>query len=245
MKKPIILVLTLASLLSTINSDAQVKRKILVEHFTNTYCGICSSRNPGLYSNLDNNPDVLHLAIHPSKPYRICELYLHNASENDERTNYYGLFGSTPRIAIQGNVISAGTNYGSNSIFTSYKDQMSPFDVSVTTTKSDEDSLTAKIVITAQESNSIGSLNLYVPAVEDTVFFNAPNGENEHYDVFRKVIINEAISNLPSTVGDSIVFTARTEKHADWDKSQMYIMALLQDATSKSIEQVGISTPIR
>lgn len=245
MKKPIILIFTIASLLSAINSDAQVKRKILVEHFTNTYCGICSSRNPGLYTNLDNNPDVLHLAIHPSRPYRICELYLHNATENDERTNFYGLLGSTPRIAIQGDVVSAGANYGSNSIFTNYKDQMSPFDVRVTTVKSDNDSLVAQIVITAQESNSVGSLNLYAPAVEDTIFFSAPNGEDEHYDVFRKVLLNEAITNLPSTVGDSIVLTARTAKHSDWDKNQMYVMAILQDATSKSIEQVGISTPIR
>jgi hypothetical protein len=245
MNKIIILSVTACALLLTQKLEAQVEKKVVLEHFTNTYCGICASRNPSLYTNLNNNPDVLHLAIHPSRPYRVCELYLHNTVENDERTNFYGILGSTPRIVIQGNVVSAGTDYNSSAIFNGYKEQTSSFSIQVTTMVSDDDSLVAKIRINAEEANTIQSLNLYAPAVEDTIFFNAPNGETEHFDVLRKVLINKSITNLPKAKGDSIILYARVAKHAEWDKTQMYVMAILQDETNKSVEQVGKSMPIK
>ena len=36
------------------NAEAQVPKKVIVEHFTNTLCSVCASRNPGFYSNLNN-----------------------------------------------------------------------------------------------------------------------------------------------------------------------------------------------
>jgi len=169
----------------------------------------------------------------------------HNGAENDARTNYYGIFGGTPRIVVQGNVVSSSANYGSSAIFTEHQTQTSALSVQVETLKSDADSLVAKIVITAAADNTLGSLRLYAPAVEDTVFYDAPNGEKTHYNVFRKVILDEDISNIPSTTGDSIVLYARVAQHADWDKNQMYVMAILQEASTRQVEQAAISTPIR
>lgn len=226
-------------------STAQVPKNIALEHFTNTRCGICASRNPGLLTNLNNNPEVLHLTIHPSSPYRSCVLNNHNSSENDDRTNYYSIYGGTPRIVIQGNVVSASTNYGSSSIFTPYKSDSSALSIHVKTLKSDDDSLVAKIVITAQAANTIGSLRLYAPAVEDTVFYDAPNGEKEHFNVFRKVLTDETIANIPAASGDSVVLYVRSSRHADWDKTQMYVMAILQNEATKDIEQAAVSNLIQ
>ena len=94
-----------------------------------------------------------------------------------------------------------------------------------------------RIVITTAESHSLSNLNLYVAAAEDTVFYNAPNGEKEHYNVFRKELINQNIV-LPSTVGDSIIFTARTANHVDWDPSRMFAIAMVEHTGNKAIEQV-------
>jgi len=80
---------------------AQVQKNVVVEHFTNTRCGICASRNPGFFTNLNNNPDVIHLAIHPSSPYSSCVFNQHNSVDNDDRTNYYGIYGGTPRLVVQ------------------------------------------------------------------------------------------------------------------------------------------------
>ena len=105
---------------------SQVPKKTIVEHFTNTKCSICASRNPGFYTNLNNQPGVLHLAIHPSSPYNGCQLYQQNSSENDARTNYYGVYGGTPRLVINGSVISVNANYSDNSMFTPFLQQTSP-----------------------------------------------------------------------------------------------------------------------
>jgi hypothetical protein len=37
-------------------AHAQVTKKIIVEHFTNTKCSVCASRNPGFHTNLNVNP---------------------------------------------------------------------------------------------------------------------------------------------------------------------------------------------
>lgn len=231
-------------LFSTQEVSSQVTKNIVLEQFTNTRCGVCANRNPGLFTNLNNNPEVLHLTVHPSSPYRNCVLNNHNGTENDARTNYYGIFGGTPRIVIQGKVVGASTNYGSSAIFTEHQSQTSAIGINVETLKSNADSLVAKIVITAAADNTLGSLRLYAPAVEDTVFYNAPNGEKTHYNVFRKVLLDE-LTTVPATSGDSIVLYARVAQHADRDQNQMYVMAILQDANTKAVEQAAISTPIR
>src|SRR5690606_20541686 len=110
---------------------AQSPRKIIVEHFTNSNCSTCASRNPGFFANLNNHPEVLHMSVHPSAPYSNCLLYQQNATDNDARTNYYGIYGGTPRIVVNGNVVSASTNYSSASIFTNYLSQTSPASIRI------------------------------------------------------------------------------------------------------------------
>ncbi len=98
-------------------SSVQVPKKVVVEHFTNTKCRICASRNPGFYKNLNSQTGVIYLTIHTSSPSAAFVLSQHNAVENDGRTNYYDIYGSTLRLVIQGVVISSGANYSSTSIF--------------------------------------------------------------------------------------------------------------------------------
>ncbi len=70
---------------------AQTELIVVVEHFTNTRCGICASRNPAFKENVANHPKVLSITIHPSRPYSSCELHKHNPGDNDSRTNYYDI----------------------------------------------------------------------------------------------------------------------------------------------------------
>jgi hypothetical protein len=57
---------------------AQVAKKTIVEHFTNTKCSICASRNPGFHTNLNANPAIQSISIHPSSPYSTCFLSQQN-----------------------------------------------------------------------------------------------------------------------------------------------------------------------
>ena len=220
-------------------ANAQVAKKVVVEHFTNTKCSVCASKNPGFYTNLNNHPGVIHLAVHPSSPYSACVLSQHNVVENDARTNYYGVYGSTPRLVIQGVVISGSANYSSASIFTPYLGQMSPASIKIVQSKYGNDSIRSRIVIKTVATHALGGLRLFVALAEDTLNYTGSNGETVHYDVFRKSLTGATGINitLPATVGDSVVYTKSSPSNVAWNFSRIQTIAILQEATSKAVVQ--------
>ena len=220
-------------------SIAQVPRKVVVEHFTNSVCSVCASRNPGFFSNLNSQSEVIHMAVHPSSPYSSCILNQHNVSENDGRTNYYGIYGSTPRLVIQGVVQSGGANYGSPTIFTPYLGQNTPASIKIYQTKYSTDSIRSRIVIKTEATHTLGNLKLFVALAEDTIFYTSPNGESRHYNVFRKSLTGATgvTVNLPPAVGDSIVYTMSSAANVAWDFARIFTIAILQEEATKSVVQ--------
>lgn len=231
--------LIIASALCTTFSVAQVAKKVVVEHFTNSVCSVCASRNPGFFTNLNKQGGVLHLAIYPSSPYSSCKLNQHNKIENDGRTNYYGVYGSTPRLVIQGEVISADTDYSNASLFSSYIAQTSPASIKIIQTKFGNDSIRSTIIIKTEAAHALGNLKLFIALAEDTVFYVSPNGEKKHFDVFRKSLTGTSgvAIILPATVGDSVVYTASSIANAAWNFWRIYTMAILQEDLNKSVVQ--------
>lgn len=218
---------------------SQVPKKVVVEHFTNTKCSVCASRNPGFYTNYNAQSGVIHLAVHPSSPYSACVLSQHNAAENDGRTNYYGIYGSTPRLVIQGVVISSGANYSLPSIFTPYLSQTSPASIKIVQSKYGNDSIRSRIVIKTEATHTLGGLSLFVALAEDTINYTGSNGEPVHYDVFRKSLTGATGINitLPATVGDSVVYTKSSTVNGAWNFSKIFTLAILQETVSKAVVQ--------
>ena len=236
MKKSIFL-FTLISLSQT--AFSQVPKKVVVEHFTNTKCSLCASRNPGFYTNYNAQSGVIHLAVHPSSPYSACFLSQHNAVENDARTNYYGVYGSTPRLVIQGVVISSGANYSSSSIFTPYLGQLSPASIKIVQSKYGNDSIRSRIVVKTVALHSLPGLSLFVALAEEVINYTGSNGEPVHYDVFRKSLTGTSGVNitLPATIGDSVVYTMSSTVNGAWNFSKIFTLAILQEKVSKAVVQ--------
>ncbi len=245
MKKGLLLGLSLCLCLLFGLQAQEVPRTIIVEHFTNSRCGICASRNPGFYSNLNSQEGVLHLAIHPSSPYSTCIFNQANPGENDARTNYYGIYGGTPRLVIQGTVISTSTNYGNASIFEPYQNQTTPVSLDIRQTKEDGQ-IIVSLTITAEADNDLGTASLFLAAAEKEVMYNAPNGENEHYDVFRRTFNGEPTGvsvDIPATAGESITVNASLMPNADWVFDQLFTVAILQETDSKAVIQSSAADP--
>lgn len=224
---------------------AQVQKKVVVEHFTNTVCSVCASRNPGFYANLNNqSADVLHIAIHPSAPYSACKLNQHNKVENDARANYYGVYGSTPRFVIQGNVVPSNANINAQSLFDPYLQQTSPLAVNVKISEHSASELLVTISIKTIASHTLGSLLLTSSIVEETLNYTAPNGEQQQHDVFRKSFfnVNGQLFNAPQNIGDSVVFTASVAKNSEWTLTQLYALVVIQEATDKKVVQAERSS---
>ncbi|PBQ30570.1 hypothetical protein CNR22_01880 [Sphingobacteriaceae bacterium] len=217
----------------------QVPKKVVVEHFTNTKCSICASRNPGFYTNYTAQTDVIHLAVHPSAPYSGCVLSQHNVLENDARTNYYGVYGGTPVLVIQGVPVSTSVNYGSSSIFTPHLGQMSPASITIRQTKYGNDSIRSRVVIKTEAMHSLAGLSLFVVLAEDTLNYTGSNGEPVHFDVFRKSLTGATGLNisLPASVGDSVVYSMSSTVNAAWNFSRIFTLAILQETATKAVVQ--------
>ena len=218
---------------------AQVPQKTIVEHFTNTKCSICASRNPGFYTNLRTQANTLHLSVFPSAPYAACLLSQQNAAAADARTNFYGIYGGTPRLVINGNVVGGSTNYADTAIFAPYKALTSPASLRMVQTKYSTDSIVTRITIKTEASHNLGQLSLFLALTEDTVFYTGSNNEAKHYDVFRKALTAPTGDPflLPSTIGDSVVLTYKATPNAIWNLNRIFTTAILQQTNNKSLVQ--------
>jgi hypothetical protein len=239
------LFLTILTVLASLSLSSQVEKTVVVEHFTNTRCSVCASKNPGFYQNLANHPHILHLAIHPSSPYNNCLLHLHNPTENDGRTNYYGVYGGTPRLVIQGVPQSFSINFNSPEIFDPFEGQTTPFSMKIKEYRIGNDSVSVEIIIKAVSGHSVEQASLFLGYAEDTVFYVSPNGEAEHYDVFRKAFNGHegSIVAMPST-GDSIVLSHGITVNEEWDPGRMKVIGILQDQETKEVIQAGQTTSV-
>ncbi len=220
------------------SAQAQVSKRIVVEHFTNTYCGICANRNPGFYSNINAQPDVLHLAYHPSSPYPQCPLNQHNDIENDERTDYYNVYGGTPRIVIQGNVIPASANYNDGSLFTQHSQETSAYSIKAELFPTVISTLDLRVVIRYEGGTAIDSAQLFAGLFEDTVVMQSQNGEKDPKNVFRKSFTSTSGNRvaLPGQVGDSVVFMYSVSVNQIWKLPAVYSAVLLQEANGALIQ---------
>ncbi len=236
--KVLLLYVCLAVLTVTAYSQ-QLPLISVVEHFTNTRCSICQNRNPGFNSNVSEHPDILRLSIHPSAPYSSCILSQQNTVANDARTNYYGIYGGTPRLVINGNVISPSADYAESTLFDPYQNLYSSFAVTMLVNRTGVDSLNYQVVIKKVDDSSISNAILFSGNAEDTVFVNGGNGELEHYNVVRYAV-QENIT-LPTLVGDSILINKNVWINTIWNADRISAFALLQNMSDMKLIQSGKS----
>jgi hypothetical protein len=223
-------------------SYAQTPRQVVVEHFTNTYCSICANKNPSFYSNLQGNyPQVLHIAYHPSSPYAQCYFNKQNVAENDARTKFYKIYGSTPRAVIQGKVIPPSTPLVANSYYDSAINRNAAWDVQVRMQALGTDSVAVTTVVKTTAANSYTVLRLYSVVTESSIAYSANNGETMHYDVFHsQLYAGTGHTFTPAaTVGDSVVLKATFYLNPSWTKSKVNVTGLLQDTTTGEVVQAG------
>lgn len=227
--------------LAVLDSYAQTPKRVIVEHFTNTVCSICSSRNPGFYANLNNHPNILHIAYHPSSPYSSCLFNMQNVNGNDDRTNYYGIYGSTPKLVIQGENVPVSADYGDASIFDDYENQLSPIKFELTQLK-DGAGITFNIKVINTSLSEISNATLFAGIAEDIVNYDAPNGENIHYDVFRKAFAGNNGIDFSIAGNDSLIYLFNAVTDIEWNYDELYSYVLIQQADTKQVIQAAATT---
>lgn len=223
---------------------AQVSKKVVVEHFTNSKCGVCAGQNPSFNTNLVANPGVVRISYHPTSPYSSCVFAAHNPSENDARTNFYGIYGSTPRLAIMGSPISNSPNpYQNPNLYNTYQGQTSPYSLRIYQQK-DADSIRVRCVLTSIGQPEAGQLRIYSAVAEDTIFQTTPNGEARHYNVFRKTFFGPNGQTFsPPAQGDSLVWEGKMAKNQAWNFNRIFAYALVQNVANRALQQSDFAKP--
>ncbi len=223
-------------------ANAQIARTNIVEHFTNSNCGVCAGTNPTIYSALNANPNVLHITFHPSSPYASCVFSQANKTENDARTTFYNIYGSTPRVITNG-VLGSASALSSN--LTSIASGTTNFSLKATQQFITADSVLVEVIVKKIASDTTTTANIFVGAKQDTVNQTTGNGESIHQDVFRKALTNvtgNAI-NLPTAVNDSVVLKYYYRVASNWIASRMQTIAILQ-APNKAVINAAESSNI-
>lgn len=239
MKK--LLTLSLATTLAISISFAQAKKYVLVEHFTNTYCSICASQNPGFFSRIavETNTKIHHIAIHSSVPYQQCPYYQANKLEQDARKDFYGLT-STPRASLNGAaLVSAGNITAAN--IDAAANGTSPIEVKVSETTGTN--RTATVTLKAVGTVPTANYRMYAAIVEKKINFNANNGETVHYNVLRKFIAyggelgSSGFAVTPLSTLQTFSFPYAIT--SGWSESQIYVVAWVQNEATKEVLNSG------
>lgn len=236
--KKLIYTFVLAAFAAPLFAQSQVKKYVMIEHFTNSRCSICASRNPAFFNLIDDYPsDVHHIAVHPPVPYNNCVFYLANTADNITMANEYGIQG-TPRVALNGTFINAGNPLLPPATLESYLNQTSPLYVKVEELGTGANRTAA---ITLRNSGGIpaGDYTLYAAALEKTINQTTPNGESVHHNVLRD-LITAGIDLAPIALGEEISINLGYTIQNGWNADEMYVLAWVRNNDgSKAILNSG------
>jgi hypothetical protein len=231
----------------------QSQRLVLAEEFTQASCGPCASQNPNFNTLLSNNTSkIVSIKYQTSWP-GVDPMNAQNASDVSTRVSYYGVSGvpDSPMDGVEqsgASYLGAPANYTQAGIDAEYA-VASPFTINLSHTfSSDYDSIFITCVITAT-ANVSGTLKAHVAMVEETISFaTAPgtNGETEFYNVMRKMYPSAAGTTLATswTSGQTQTITfAKPIPTYIYRKSEIAIVAFIQDDADKSVKQAAYSIP--
>jgi hypothetical protein len=232
-----LLTLAIFTLLSQAAIGQQATRYVLLEHFTNSRCSVCASRNPAFFNTIKNYPDLVrHISIHPSIPYSSCVFYQANTADNEGRRNYYSVF-STPTVYMNGKATT-----GSQLITTAALDAekgKAPV-VQIVVSETTGNTRDVGIQLNSLEAPPTCCVKFVVAVVEKLVNYNAPNGEKEHHNVLRDFLTKPDGEEISLPVkGDNIVLNYSYTIPASWAADQVYVLAWAQNPETKEVLNAG------
>ena len=174
-----------------------------------------------------------------------------NPSQVATRATYYSV-NSVPHGIEDGNVFDGNPgNYTQTNINTEYA-VPSSFSMNLShTLSSNNDSIFISCVINCTQALTVtGPLKCHVAITENAIHFTSPpgsNGEKDFYDVMRKMLPDDQGTTLATTwtVGQSqtINFAVPLPAYI-YDKSQIAVVAWIQDNSNKNVKQAAFSPPL-
>jgi len=238
---PVILIALIAT------SVFAAPRVVLIESFTNIACGPCAEANPVTqkYISDTSRQQVLNIQYHVNWPSPSDPFYVTNPTELNGRTSYYGI-SSVPDLVCDGNNGPAPGNYNSLSDAVSARRLLtSNYTISVNQSINGS-TLDAGVTVTAENASGANE-KLRIALVEKFVHYGSPpgpNGETDFYWSVRDLLPNHNGTSLNLSAGQTYTYDRTSTLDGSWDTSELYVIAWIQNDTTKEVLQAGSSIPL-
>lgn len=219
-------------------------RTVLIEEATNIGCGCAASLNPGLDSLLAyyGYVDLVAIRYHGWIPLEFDPFYLHNPNQVEDRYSYYGV-ARIPSLFIDGAAIQRSCTADAAKQKVKQGIQVeSPIKLLVSESRSD-DSCYLSIKILTEQNPQCDSLTLRVAVVEDSIAYQAPNGENLFNNVFRRFVGGSQGFVFEPVLGETLSFDLAFEIDQSWNPQKISSVVFVQNDNDKSIVQAASSRP--
>nr|MBP6314424.1 Omp28-related outer membrane protein [Chitinophagaceae bacterium] len=241
---------------SLISATAQVQRMVLIEEFTNASCPPCAAQNPAFNALLAQNSNkVIPIKYQTSWP-GTDPMNAANPSDVATRVAVYGVNG-VPMGVMDGDTskmpATPNAYAGAPAALTQLQIDneyalSSPISMNLNHSfNGAADSVIVNLTITASQAIS-GNLKLHLALNESLITFPAApgtNGEAKFENVMRKMHPDaNGITLANMTAGQVVNFswTIAIPGYV-YSKTQLGVVAFVQDATSKVVHQAAFSKP--
>lgn len=236
---------------------AQVQRTVLAEAFSNASCGPCAAQNPGYNAFLANNTNkVIGIKYQTNWP-GTDPMNSQTQTWVGPRVSYYSVSG-VPWGALDGTAF-AGPNY-SGALANLDQAELdaryaisSPFTINVSHNfNTAGDSIFIEVIVTTPNAfnDATAQFKLHVAMIEKEICFtSAPgsNGEKNFHNVVRKMYPDAFGTTVQNSwnAADTLFFNFEDKiPNYIYDKSQIAVVAFLQNNTDKEVFQADISNPL-
>lgn len=235
---------------------AQVNKVPMIEHFTQASCGPCASQNPAMKTTLDGfSGDYVKISHQVSWP-GYDPMYDFFPTGPDARVSFYGITG-VPNTSLNGGSPGAPNTIVTNSTLTSAAATMTPYDITVTQSWPDANTIDLDIDVTNVTGAAISSADkIYIAMVENVVDYGtAPgsNGETIFYNVMREMYTTtgaggattgSALGTIAGSATENFSFTISSLPSYISDKAQVTFAVFVQNNGTKEIMQAGKSSVV-
>ncbi len=208
-------------------------RRAMYELFTSGTCGPCVSANDYLDDWYPlHHDEICMVRYHTSWPGSGDIFYAANPSQNDGRTSFYSV-GAVPTAVVNGSVL--GSWVGSGDIALAGSGMYSPLEIELVPL----DSGTVQITVFCEDSDYSATLDLNVCLIEDSLYYVAPNGQTNFYEVMRYMLpdYNGETVTIDGDTSFSITYDFDTYLDIVEDYHNCWYVAWLQDH-SGSVKEV-------
>ncbi|MFZ1730726.1 MAG: T9SS type A sorting domain-containing protein [Bacteroidota bacterium] len=243
MKRALLFALALGVIISVQDLNAQARKIVLFEHFTNASCGPCASQNPLFEQNITakNKGNYIHVAFHTVWPGR-DPMNAYNLTDVAARVLYYGVTG-VPDMVMLGNQYQGGPAGMTQEMLNRASAQSSPLRIRVQES-SNGTQRTVHATMTSAGLVPSAGLRVRTLIAESNISYASPpgtNGEKEFPNVFRKFLNTpDGEAFTPAALGESVELTWTYDLDpVTWDTTKIFAVVYAQLDGTKEVVNAG------